>query len=137
MDELEARVWQRVSGKPAMALADLLRMSREAAICLRQLSGGRLQGRLTGLAQREEAISRTLCGIAHLQGEPPQPSPAGWKEESVKRGLALCCRRSRRIWEGLRNHAGDGEFGQIFSQLMVAEQQIGTELLELLGMQQP
>lgn len=133
MDDMETRVWQRVSGKTGMTLPDLLRMSREAAVCLRQLAGGK--SRLAGLAQREEAISRVLAGIAHLQGEPPQPSPTGWKEESLKRGLALRYRRSRRIWEGLRSRAGDGEFGQVFSQLMVQEQQIGTELLELLGMQ--
>lgn len=133
MDDMETRVWQRVSGKTGVSLPDLLRMSREAAICLRQLAGGK--SRLMGLAQREEAISRVLNGVAHLQGEPPQPSPTGWKEENLKRGLALSYRRSRRIWEGLRHHAGSAEFGQIFSQLMVQEQQIGTELLELLGMQ--
>ena len=109
-------------------------MSREAAACLRQLPGGKLQCRLMGLAQQEEAVSRALAGIAHLQGEQPRPSPVGWKEENLQRGLALCYRRSRKIWEGLRSRAGDGEFGQIFSQLMVQEQQIGTTLLELVGL---
>lgn len=134
MDDMETRVWQRVSGKTGVTLPDLLRMSREAAACLRQLPGGKLQCRLMGLAQQEEAVSRALAGIAHLQGEQPRPSPAGWKEENFQRGLALCYRRSRKIWEGLRSRAGDGEFGQIFSQLMVQEQQIGTTLLELLGL---
>lgn len=135
MDDMEMRVWQRVSGKAGITLPDLLRMSREAAVCLRQLAGGKQQSRLMGLAQREESVSRVLAGIAHLQGESSQPSPTGWKEENPKRGLALSYRRSRRIWEGLRSRAGDGEFGQVFSQLMMQEQQIGTELLELLGMQ--
>lgn len=134
MDDMETRVWQRVSGKTGVTLADLLRMSREAAACLRQLPGGKLQCRLMGLAQQEEAVSRALAGIAHLQGEQPRPSPVGWKEEHLQRGLALCYRRSRKIWEGLRSRAGDGEFGQIFSQLMVQEQQIGTTLLELAGL---
>lgn len=134
MDDMETRVWQRVSGKTGVTLADLLRMSREAAACLRQLPGGKLQCRLMGLAQQEEAVSRALAGIAHLQGEQPRPSPVGWKEEHLQRGLALCYRRSRKIWEGLRSRAGDGEFGQIFSQLMVQEQQIGTTLLELVGL---
>lgn len=134
MDDMETRVWQRVSGKTGVTLPDLLRMSREAAACLRQLPGGKLQCRLTGLAQQEEAVSRALAGIAHLQGEQPRPSPVGWKEEHLQRGLALCYRRSRKIWEGLRSRAGDGEFGQIFSQLMVQEQQIGTTLLELAGL---
>ena len=125
MDDMETRVWQRVSGKTGVTLPDLLRMSREAAACLRQLPGGKLQCRLMGLAQQEEAISRALAGIAHLQGEQPRPSPVGWKEEKLQRGLALGYRRSR---------AGDGEFGQIFSQLMVQEQQIGTTLLELVGL---
>lgn len=132
MDDMETRVWQRVSGKTGVTLPDLLRMSREAAACLRQLPGGKLQCRLMGLAQQEEAVSRALGGIAHLQGEQSRPSPVGWKEENFQRGLALCYRRSRKIWEGLRSRAGDGEFGQIFSQLMVQEQQIGTTLLELL-----
>lgn len=134
MDDMETRVWQRVSGKTGATLPDLLRMSREAAACLRQLPGGKLQCRLMGLAQQEEAVSRALAGIAHLQGEQPRPSPVGWKEENFQRGLALCYRRSRKIWEGLRSRAGDGEFGQIFSQLMVQEQQIGTTLLELVGL---
>lgn len=134
MDDMETRVWQRVSGKTGVTLPDLLRMSREAAACLRQLPGGKLQCRLMGLAQQEEAVSRALAGIAHLQGEQPRPSPVGWKEENFQRGLALCYRRSRKIWEGLRSRAGDGEFGQIFSQLMVQEQQIGTTLLELVGL---
>ncbi len=134
MDDMETRVWQRVSGKTGVTLPDLLRMSREAAACLRQLPGGKLQCRLMGLAQQEEAVSRVLAGIAHLQGEQPQPSPVGWKEEHLLRGLALGYRRSRKIWEGLRSRAGDGEFGQIFSQLMVQEQQIGTTLLELVGL---
>ncbi len=134
MDDMETRVWQRVSGKTGVTLPDLLRMSREAAACLRQLPGGKLQCRLMGLAQQEEAVSRALAGIAHLQGEQPQPRPVGWKEEHLQRGLALCYRRSRKIWEGLRSRAGDGEFGQIFSQLMVQEQQIGTTLLELVGL---
>lgn len=134
MDDMETRVWQRVSGKTGVTLADLLRMSREAAACLRQLPGGKLQCRLMGLAQQEEAVSRALAGIAHLQGEQPRPSPVGWKEEHLQRGLALSYRRSRKIWEGLRSRAGDGEFGQIFSQLMVQEQQIGTTLLELAGL---
>ena len=134
MDDMETRVWQRVSGKTGVTLPDLLRMSREAAACLRQLPGGKLQCRLMGLAQQEEAVSRALAGIAHLQGEQSRPSPVGWKEEKLQRGLALCYRRSRKIWEGLRSRAGDGEFGQIFSQLMVQEQQIGTTLLELVGM---
>lgn len=134
MDDMETRVWQRVSGKTGVTLPDLLRMSREAATCLRQLPGGKLQCRLMGLAQQEEAVSRALAGIAHLQGEQPRPSPVGWKEENFQRGLALCYRRSRKIWEGLRSRAGDGEFGQIFSQLMVQEQQIGTTLLELVGL---
>ena len=134
MDDMETRVWQRVSGKTGVTLPDLLRMSREAAACLRQLPGGKLQCRLMGLAQQEEAVSRALAGIAHLQGEQPQPGPVGWKEEHLQRGLALCYRRSRKIWEGLRSRAGDGEFGQIFSQLMVQEQQIGTTLLELVGL---
>ena len=134
MDDMETRVWQRVSGKTGVTLPDLLRMSREAAACLRQLPGGKLQCRLMGLAQQEEAISRVLAGIAHLQGEQPRPSPVGWKEEKLQRGLALGYRRSRKIWEGLRSRAGDGEFGQIFSQLMVQEQQIGTTLLELVGL---
>lgn len=134
MDDMETRVWQRVSGKTGVTLPDLLRMSREAAACLRQLPGGKLQCRLMGLAQQEEAVSRALAGIAHLQGEQSRPSPVGWKEENFQRGLALCYRRSRKIWEGLRSRAGDGEFGQIFSQLMVQEQQIGTTLLELVGL---
>ena len=134
MDDMETRVWQRVSGKTGVTLPDLLRMSREAAACLRQLPGGKLQCRLMGLAQQEEAVSRALAGIAHLQGEQSRPSPFGWKEENFQRGLALCYRRSRKIWEGLRSRAGDGEFGQIFSQLMVQEQQIGTTLLELVGL---
>lgn len=134
MDDMETRVWQRVSGKTGVTLPDLLRMSREAAACLRQLPGGKLQCRLIGLAQQEEAVSRALAGIAHLQGEQSRPSPVGWKEENFQRGLALCYRRSRKIWEGLRSRAGDGEFGQIFSQLMVQEQQIGTTLLELVGL---
>ncbi len=134
MDDMETRVWQRVSGKTGVTLPDLLRMSREAAACLRQLPGGKLQCRLMGLAQQEEAVSRVLAGIAHLQGEQSRPSPVGWKEENLQRGLALCYRRSRKIWEGLRSRAGDGEFGQIFSQLMVQEQQIGTTLLELVGL---
>lgn len=134
MDDMETRVWQRVSGKTGVILPDLLRMSREAAACLRQLPGGKLQCRLVGLAQQEEAVSRALAGISHLQGEQPQPRPVGWKEENLQRGLALCYRRSRKIWEGLRSRAGDGEFGQIFSQLMVQEQQIGTTLLELAGL---
>lgn len=134
MDDMETRVWQRVSGKTGVTLPDLLRMSREAAACLRQLPGGKLQCRLMGLAQQEEAVSRALAGIAHLQGEQPRPSPVGWKEENFQRGLALGYRRSRKIWEGLRSRAGDGEFGQIFSQLMVQEQQIGTTLLELVGL---
>lgn len=134
MDDMETRVWQRVSGKTGVTLPDLLRMSREAAACLRQLPGGKLQCRLMGLAQQEEAVSRALAGVAHLQGEQPRPSPVGWKEEHLQRGLALCYRRSRKIWEGLRSRAGDGEFGQIFSQLMVQEQQIGTTLLELVGL---
>lgn len=134
MDDMETRVWQRVSGKTGVTLPDLLRMSREAAACLRQLPGGKLQCRLMGLAQQEEAVSRALAGIAHLQGEQSRPSPVGWKEENFQRGLALCYHRSRKIWEGLRSRAGDGEFGQIFSQLMVQEQQIGTTLLELVGL---
>ena len=134
MDDMETRVWQRVSGKTGVTLPDLLRMSREAAACLRQLPGGKLQCRLMGLAQQEEAVSRALAGIAHLQGEQSRPNPVGWKEENLQRGLALCYRRSRKIWEGLRSRAGDGEFGQIFSQLMVQEQQIGTTLLELVGL---
>lgn len=134
MDDMETRVWQRVSGKTGVTLPDLLRMSREATACLRQLPGGKLQCRLMGLAQQEEAVSRALAGIAHLQGEQSRPSPVGWKEENFQRGLALCYRRSRKIWEGLRSRAGDGEFGQIFSQLMVQEQQIGTTLLELVGL---
>lgn len=134
MDDMETRVWQRVSGKTGVTLPDLLRMSREAAACLRQLPGGKLQCRLMGLAQQEEAVSRALAGIAHLQGEQSRPSPVGWKEENLQRGLVLCYRRSRKIWEGLRSRAGDGEFGQIFSQLMVQEQQIGTTLLELVGL---
>ena len=134
MDDMETRVWQRVSGKTGVTLPDLLRMSREAAACLRQLPGGKLQCRLMGLAQQEEAVSRALAGLAHLQGEQSRPSPVGWKEEKLQRGLALCYRRSRKIWEGLRSRAGDGEFGQIFSQLMVQEQQIGTTLLELVGL---
>lgn len=134
MDDMETRVWQRVSGKTGVTLPDLLRMSREAAACLRQLPGGKLQCRLMGLAQQEEAVSRALAGIAHLQGEQSRPSPVGWKEENFQRGLALCYRRSRKIWERLRSRAGDGEFGQIFSQLMVQEQQIGTTLLELVGL---
>lgn len=134
MDDMETRVWQRVSGKTGVTLPDLLRMSREAAACLRQLPGGKLQCRLMGLAQQEEAVSRALAGIAHLQGEQSRPGPVGWKEENLQRGLALCYRRSRKIWEGLRSRAGDGEFGQIFSQLMVQEQQIGTTLLELVGL---
>ena len=134
MDDMETRVWQRVSGKTGVTLPDLLRMSQEAAACLRQLPGGKLQCRLMGLAQQEEAVSRALAGIAHLQGEQPRPSPVGWKEEHLQRGLALSYRRSRKIWEGLRSRAGDGEFGQIFSQLMVQEQQIGTTLLELVGL---
>lgn len=134
MDDMETRVWQRVSGKTGVTLPDLLRMSREAAACLRQLPGGKLQCRLMGLAQQEEAVSRALAGIVHLQGEQSRPSPVGWKEEYLLRGLALGYRRSRKIWEGLRSRAGDGEFGQIFSQLMVQEQQIGTTLLELVGL---
>ena len=134
MDDMETRVWQRVSGKTGVTLPDLLRMSREATACLRQLPGGKLQCRLMGLAQQEEAVSRALAGIAHLQGEQSRPSPVGWTEENFQRGLALCYRRSRKIWEGLRSRAGDGEFGQIFSQLMVQEQQIGTTLLELVGL---
>lgn len=134
MDDMETRVWQRVSGKTGVTLPDLLRMSREAAACLRQLPGGKLQCRLMGLSQQEEAVSRALAGIAYLQGEQPQPRPVGWKEENLQRGLALSYRRSRKIWEGLRSRAGDGEFGQIFSQLMVQEQQIGTTLLELVGL---
>ena len=100
MDDMETRVWQRVSGKTGVTLPDLLRMSREAAACLRQLPGGKLQCRLMGLAQQEEAVSRALAGIAHLQGEQPRPSPVGWKEENLRRGLALCYRRSRKIWRG-------------------------------------
>ena len=34
MDDMETRVWQRVSGKTGVTLPDLLRMSREAAACL-------------------------------------------------------------------------------------------------------
>ena len=68
MDDMETRVWQRVSGKTGVTLPDLLRMSREAAACLRQLPGGKLQCRLMGLAQQEEAVSRALAGIAHSAG---------------------------------------------------------------------
>ena len=71
-----------------------MNLSRKTAILP---PGGKLQCRLMGLAQQEEAVSRALAGIAHLQGEQSRPSPVGWKEENFQRGLALCYRRSRKI----------------------------------------
>lgn len=135
MDEMEARVWQRVSGRAGTERPDLLRLSREAAACLRLLSGaaGMNQGRVAALFRREEAISRTLCGMAHLRGEGQQNLPSGWREENCKRGLSLAYRRSRKLWEGLSACTGDGEFGQVYAWLTAQEQQIGAEILEILG----
>lgn len=137
MDEIEARVWQRVSGQTqALELPTLVHRSREAAACLRQLigmCGPDARRKMQQLYQIAAASAAAVAGIAHMQGCANLPPASAWPQPSLRRALAEAFRRSSSLWEVYAAQSHTGEYAPIFSTLSAREAQISTELLELLG----
>lgn len=138
MDEIEARVWQRVSRQTQAAdLPTLVHRSREAAACLRQLAGmcgPETRRKMQQLYKTAAASANAMAGIAHMQGCTEQITASAWPESGFRRALAQAYRRSSRLWQDYTAQSHSGEYAQVYSTLSAREAQISTELLELLGM---
>lgn len=136
MEESESRVWQRVAGKPPMALEALFRLSQEQAAALEKLgatSSGQRRCVLRRLSAQAAFAARVVAGAMVLEGDCPQRAAMPCPEGGTRRTLALAYRRSRTLWEAYRTRAASGEYSQAFQQLTTQETQSSTQLLALLG----
>lgn len=137
MDEMEARVWQRVGGSAPVQLPALARLCREAAADYRNLAAGCAgETRQTLLALHRDAVltAQSVTGMVILGGLEPPEAPVCPPERQLRRGLALAYRRSRTIWEAFQARSSGGEFGFAFRALARREEAIGARLLQLIAL---
>ena len=136
MEEMEARVWQRVSGSEPMELTQLVRLCRTAAADYRNLAAGCTgETRQTLLALHQEAAfaAQAITGMIVLRGLEPPTSPVCFTEKQRRRSLSLAYRRSRTIWEAFQVWSSSAEFGLTFRTLAHREESISARLLALIA----
>lgn len=136
MEEMEARVWQRVGGRQPMELPQLARLCRTAAADYRNLAAGcsgQTRQTLLSLHQQAAFAAQAVTGMAVLRGLELPENPACWTEKQLRRGLALAYRRSRELWEAFQAWSASGEFDFSFRSLARQEEANSTRLLALLS----
>ncbi len=137
-NNLESRVWQRVSGGAPMDLEQLAHLSQGNAAALAALAagtGGKTQRTLQQLHGLSLQTAQTLRGICRMRGVEQFPAPVATLEPGLGRNLARSYHRSRELYQGLESWGASGEYGAVFRLLARRETQIGAQLLELLGAQ--
>lgn len=135
MEEMEARVWQRVGGKQPMELPRLLQLCREAAADYRALApafSGEARQTLLALHRDAAFAARAVAGILTLRGLNPPPDPALWPEQNKRRALALAYRRSRTLWEEFSSWSAASEFTPAFRYLAQQETAISARITALI-----
>ena len=135
MEEMEARVWQRVGGKPPMELPPLTRLCREAAADYRALApafSGEARQTLLALHRQAAFSARALAGILTLRGLDAPPAPTPWPERNKRRALALAYRRSRTLWEAFSAWSADGELTPVFRYLAQQETEISARIMSII-----
>ena len=98
MEDMEARVWQRVGGREPMELPQLARLCREAAADYRNLAAlcaGQARQTLLELHREAAAAAQAVSGMAMLRGLELPRDQTCWPEKQLRRGLALAYHRSR------------------------------------------
>lgn len=140
--ELEQRVWERVGGRhplePALgALRGMEAQCREEAECCRVLAGSlgqRHREQLLRMQQEAAADAAAIRGIRILAGEEPEAAePAAFPRESIRRMLAVACRRSVQLRREEETHSADPDFGPLFSRMAEGENRRLGVLLGLLS----
>ncbi len=139
-ENLEARVWQRVSNCPRQEREDLrplLLAAWEAAAAYRSLTGqltGRQRQRAQSLYDRAMESVAILKGIQRLRGTEPEalrPQPA--QKEPPRRALERCFHRCRRLRTEYMARTLDPETGSLFQALGDREAENGLLLARMLG----
>lgn len=135
MEEMEARVWQRVGGKQPMELPRLAQLCSQAAGDYRALApafSGEARQTLLALHREAAFAARALNGILTLRGLSPLPASAPWPEQNKRRALALAYRRSYMLWECFLDWSSSGEFAPVFRQLAQREMAISTRIAAII-----
>lgn len=135
MEEMEARVWQRVGGKPPMELPRLTQLCREAAADYRALAPafpGEARQTLLALHREAAFAARALAGILTLRGLDLPPDPTLWPERNKRRALALAYRRSCTLWEAFSAWSASAEFAPTFRYLAQQETTISYRIAALI-----
>lgn len=136
MEDMEARVWQRVGGREPMELPQLARLCREAAADYRNLAAlcaGQARQTLLELHREAAAAAQAVSGMAMLRGLELPHDQTCWPEKQLRRGLALAYRRSRELWQAFQSWSASSEFGFSFRALARREEAASTRLLALLA----
>ena len=135
MEEMEARVWQRVGGKQPMELPRLAQLCGQAAGDYRALAAafsGEARQTLLALHRESAFAARALGGILTLRGLDPLPVPAPWREQNKRRALALAYRRSNMLWNEFFARSSSGEFAPVFRYLAQQESAISARITALI-----
>ena len=135
MEEMEARVWQRVGGKPPMELPRLTLLCLEAAADYRALApafSGEARQTLLALHRQAAFAARALAGILTLRGLELPPDPTPWPERNKRRALAIAYRRSCTLWEAFSAWSASAEFAPAFRYLAQQEAEISTRIAALI-----
>ena len=91
MEDMEARVWQRVGGREPMELPQLARLCREAAADYRNLAAlcaGQARQTLLELHREAAAAAQAVSGMAMLRGLELPRDDSGRREEELARKLS-------------------------------------------------
>lgn len=139
--ELEQRVWERVSGLPAVnppdsSMETMLQMNEESASVYRQLavrSGGTRREKLMELYREAAASAQTLRGMMLLDGKTAGRCSSVPCQDSTPRALAKAFRRCCTLHRDYRERELQEDYGCVFACLAQREAESMALLLELIG----
>ena len=139
--EMEMRVWERVSGAGQEVQPDLrgmeLRCREQAAVfrILAENCPNELRERLLKLHRQVHNDAMALRGMRILAGEEPEKLrgyAAG--KVALRRGLAQCYRRCCQARLDYLDGSRSAEYGPVFARMAREETERLAELLTLIGM---
>ena len=129
MEDMEARVWQRVLGQqesPAEDLKPLILAAQEAAAVYEGLG-------LRQLLEEAQRILACLRGISALQGRRMVLKPMQVPKEPKQKALEKCYYRSRKAMLEYTARSAGPEFGEVFRALAEREKEQCLRIVQLLG----
>lgn len=140
MEDMEARVWQRVLAQPQKTqvedLKPLILVAQELTAVYGRLvreMTGRSRELLRRLQETELANIACLKGISALQGRGVRLNSIQVAREPAEKALEKCYHRTRRATTEYMARSAGAEFGEVYRALADREREQCVRLAEVLG----